>query len=269
LPVNHGHAKNNTRNAYFLVLIIIFTFYCLLFVMEQDFNRLMQELREAFLPSEHKDRVIKGGGTWYYVPWQTILKRLNKVCGYQWEVSWGFPAFDHEANTCVVHCTITICGVSRQNIGDAEIIERNKDGKVVHSRGTPIDRAKAAAFKNAAEMFGICSYLDEQISDKKRFESIYTSQKPKAQANKNKPKPTKQGKPEPNEYFDNLDNNPTWLKFQADLNNAKDFAEIALISNSLDKDMDELLKLNQDVRQIANRTIIARRKEIRQAARAS
>jgi len=56
---------------------------------------------------------------------------------------------------------VTIAGVSREAIGNAKIQQLSKSGNEM-SRGTPIERAIADAFKNAAESFGVGAYLDDQ-----------------------------------------------------------------------------------------------------------
>jgi len=56
---------------------------------------------------------------------------------------------------------ITIARISREAVGNAKITQLSKSGNDM-SRGTPIERAIADAFKNAAESFGVAAYLDDQ-----------------------------------------------------------------------------------------------------------
>lgn len=104
--------------------------------------------------------------TWFFIPWQRIRDRLDEVCADEWEMSYGRP--EYLDKFCVVSCKLTICGVTREALGNAEIELLSRSGKDM-SRGTPIERAVADAFKNAAESFGIAAYLDEQSKDKREF----------------------------------------------------------------------------------------------------
>ena len=123
-----------------------------------NFQEILIELKKPFPPEDHKERELKGGKKWFFVPWQTIRSRLNEVCP-EWEVRWENPILLGE--DCSVVCTLTIAGISRQAIGVATNIEYSSKGNVM-SRGTGIERAVADGFKNAAENFGVCAYLDDQ-----------------------------------------------------------------------------------------------------------
>lgn len=118
----------------------------------------IRKLKDFFPPHCYKDRIIPGGGKWLFIPWQHIKNRLDE-CDPNWSVSWGQPQYIDEY--CAVSCSITIEGVTREAWGNAKIVELSKTGKDA-SRGTPIERATADAFKNAAEMFGVGAHLDDQ-----------------------------------------------------------------------------------------------------------
>lgn len=123
-----------------------------------NFQEIITELKKPFPPEAHKERDLPGGGRWFYIPWQTIRDRLDDVCP-EWSVSWSEPTY--VGDYCVILCTITIVGVSRQAPGNAPIELLSKSGKDM-SRGTPIERATADAFKNSCESFGVARYLDDQ-----------------------------------------------------------------------------------------------------------
>lgn len=121
---------------------------------------ILDKLQAPFLPEEHKERKIPGGGRWLFVPWQTIRERLNKVAGVHWEVRYDQPVV--VADYLSVKCRLIICGVVREGIGnDKAFPELNESGKA-KTFGAPIENATADAFKNAAEQFGIAAYLDDQ-----------------------------------------------------------------------------------------------------------
>lgn len=119
---------------------------------------IISQLKQPFDAADHKDRDLPGGGKWFYIPWQKIRDRLDEVYP-GWEMEWGQPQYIDKY--CMVSCTLTIAGVKRQEIGNAQIEILSSKGNDM-SRGTPIERAKADAFKNAAEAFGVGAYLDDQ-----------------------------------------------------------------------------------------------------------
>lgn len=66
-------------------------------------------------------------------------------------------------------CRLTICNVTREGIADNKTFpEINKDGKE-KIIGSPVVNASRHAFRDAAEQFGICAYLDEQQKAKEQF----------------------------------------------------------------------------------------------------
>lgn len=120
------------------------------------------QLKAWFPPEAHKERELPGGGKWFYVPWQLIRERFDEVCP-DWQVSYSAPVFLGEY--CSITCTIVIAGISKQGVGNAEIQLLSSSGRNM-ARGTPIERATADAFKNAAEVWGVARYLDEQTDPK-------------------------------------------------------------------------------------------------------
>lgn len=126
--------------------------------MNQDFAEISEKLKEPFRPEQHQDRPLPGGKRWLYVTWQDIRERLDEVYP-QWQCTWTEPTYI--GDYCYISCTLTIAGVSRQAPGNAQIEMLSSSGKDM-GRGTPIERAVADAFKNAAEAFGVARYLDDQ-----------------------------------------------------------------------------------------------------------
>jgi hypothetical protein len=117
---------------------------------------ILPKLQDWFPVEDHKERQIKGGSRWYYIPHQAIRDRLNELCPGDWSTSYEGPhIIDGEP---VYHCRLTICGVTRTGIGD----KSNEPSPY----GTAAQRAFRKAFTDAAEQFGIGAYLDEQTSEK-------------------------------------------------------------------------------------------------------
>jgi hypothetical protein len=128
---------------------------------------ILPKLQGRFPFECHRERDLPGGGSWWYVPWQFIRDRLNQVCPGQWSIAYNDPKYLDKY--CHVTARLTICGWTQEAIGNAPIELISKTGKDM-SRGNPIERAIADAFKNAAETFGICAYLDEQADPKTKAE---------------------------------------------------------------------------------------------------
>jgi hypothetical protein len=127
-------------------------------IKTMDFQQILTELKKPFPPEAHKERQLPGGGRWLFIPWQAIRERLDEVCP-DWSVTWTSPEYIGEL--CVITCILKIGGVTRSAPGNAPIQMLSNSGKDM-SRGTPIERAVADAFKNAAEAFGVGRYLDDQ-----------------------------------------------------------------------------------------------------------
>lgn len=138
-----------------------------------NIKEILTELKKPFAPQDHIERELPGSGRWFFIPWQRIRERLDEACP-DWQVEYSTPVYlgDH----CVINCTLTIAGVSRMAPGNAPIELLSKSGKDM-SRGTPIERAIADAFKNAAEAFGVGAYLDVQAQDKREFMLRYMQAK--------------------------------------------------------------------------------------------
>ncbi|NDJ19470.1 Rad52/Rad22 family DNA repair protein [Myxacorys almedinensis] len=139
--------------------------------MHPDYREVLRQLREPFPPEVHKERELKGGGKWFFIPWQSVRDRLNDVCPDH-EISYSMPKYSEDGEYCTILCTLTICGVSRTLPGSVKVRELSTSGKDM-SRGNPVDRAVAESLKNAAESFGVAAYLDDQTQDKREFTLRY------------------------------------------------------------------------------------------------
>ena len=133
-----------------------------------DIQDIIAQLKAWFPPEAHGERELPGGGKWFYIPWQLIRERFDQVCP-DWEVSYSAPAY--LGDYCTITCTITIGGIAKQGVGNAEILLLSSSGKNM-ARGTPIERATADAFKNAAESWGVARYLDEQTDPKTKADFV-------------------------------------------------------------------------------------------------
>ena len=133
-----------------------------------DIQDIITQLKAWFPPEAHGERELPGGGKWFFVPWQLIRERFDQVCP-DWEVAYSAPAY--LGDYCTIICTITIGGISKQGVGNAEVLLLSSSGKNM-ARGTPIERATADAFKNAAEAWGVARYLDEQTDPKTKADFV-------------------------------------------------------------------------------------------------
>ncbi|MDJ0502692.1 MAG: hypothetical protein PX483_17945 [Nostocales cyanobacterium LE14-WE4] len=61
-----------------------------------EFREILIELKKPFKPEEHEDRPLPGGGKWFYVTWQNVRERLDKVYP-EWECWYSEPSYigDH------------------------------------------------------------------------------------------------------------------------------------------------------------------------------
>lgn len=118
-----------------------------------DIQHLLNELKQPFAAVDHKERQLPGGGRWFFLPWQKIRDRLDQICP-DWQSTYSDPVVVGEY--VVVRCKLTIGGITREGVGNDKAYPEKQ------TYGTPIERAIADAFKNAAEQFGIGAYLDNQ-----------------------------------------------------------------------------------------------------------
>lgn len=132
--------------------------------MDINTPALVAKLKEPFPVAEHKERKLPGGGRWFYISWQTIRDRLEELFPLDWAATYSDPVV--VGDYTVIRCQLTILlsqgGITREGVGnDKAYPELNQQGKA-KTIGTPPERARADAFKNAAEEFGLGAYLDDQ-----------------------------------------------------------------------------------------------------------
>lgn len=126
-----------------------------------ELSEILPQLQDWFPAEDHKERVIKGGGKWFYLPHQAVRDRLNELCPGEWSTEYELHLINNEP---VYHCRLTICGVTRTGIGDKSNEASNF--------GTAAERSFRKSFMDSAEMFGIGAYLDEQSSDRTKREFV-------------------------------------------------------------------------------------------------
>lgn len=161
---------------------------------DEEFRLQIEELRKWFPAEDHDKRKLPGGSEWWFIPWQKIRQRFDDAFGGSWSDEYSDPYYlldptgNHEKSLCVVKCTIRIGDRSRQGVGQAPLVIVSSSGKDA-SRGTPVERAIADAFKVAAESWGVARYLDDQTDNKKkaaffRYLTAHGNSKPEAQFRK-------------------------------------------------------------------------------------
>lgn len=128
---------------------------------------IMTQLAAWFPPEAHKERKLRGGGKWFYLPHQTIRDRLNEICPNDWSDEFKGPFLS--GNETIMICRLTICGVTREGVADNKVFpELNDEGKE-KIIGSPVVNAARHAFRDAAEQFGVGAYLDDQKTSRDRF----------------------------------------------------------------------------------------------------
>ena len=123
-----------------------------------ELRAIQVDLKKPLPASAHKIRELPGKGYWAFVPHQIIRQRLDEVAP-DWESS--FSRMEVISDTLVCRCSIVILGVRKEAVGSVPLVAAEKNGKDV-SRGSAADRVSAEALKNAAEMWGVGVYLDDQ-----------------------------------------------------------------------------------------------------------
>lgn len=127
--------------------------------LRSELRSIQVELRKPFPAPAHQIRELPGKGYWAFVPHQIIRLRLDEVVP-EWQS--GFSQMEQVGDSLICRCAITILGIRKEAVGSVPLIAAtNRDGKDV-SRGSAADRASAEALKNAAEMWGVGAYLDDQ-----------------------------------------------------------------------------------------------------------
>ncbi len=136
---------------------------------------IKEQLTKWFLPEEHLERKLPGGKAWFYIPHQVIRDRLNKVCYGDWEETYSTPTTN--GNQTSIACRLTIYGITRTGIADDKTFpELNGQGKE-KIIGSVIVNIARHSFRDAAEKFGVATYLDEQVGSKKKAFIDYMTNK--------------------------------------------------------------------------------------------
>lgn len=154
----------------------------------QEYRDLLHRLREPFPPPHHKERKLRGGGKYWFVPWRRILQRINLMAPDA-EIIYTDPQWnrDEKGDAWTVRCSITICGVRRDGIGTNRP-ELNEEGQI-KGIGDPVEIAAAAAFRRAAEAFGICEYLRDQEAVNQMILDWQKQRRAATEAQQQAPKP--------------------------------------------------------------------------------
>ena len=130
-------------------------------------EEILPQLTAWFPAEDHKERKLKGGGNWFFVNHQTIRDRLNEICPGEWSDEYRGPVIS--GDYVVMFCKLTICGVTREGVADDKTfpdVNENGQAKII---GSPVINATRHAFRDAAEKFGICAYLDDQKANRGKF----------------------------------------------------------------------------------------------------
>jgi hypothetical protein len=130
-------------------------------------EEILRQLTAWFSAEDHKERKLKGGGKWFYVDHQTIRDRLNEICPGEWSDEYRGPIIS--GDYVVMFCKLTICGVTHEGVADDKTfpdMNENGQAKII---GSPVVNATRHAFRDAAEKFGICAYLDDQKENRNKF----------------------------------------------------------------------------------------------------
>ena len=123
----------------------------------QDVEHLFDE---PFPAEDHKhfkvgyDKNLNVNAYYIYVPWQKVRDRLNAIVGKE---CWNLQVvgyFQDEAGTPIFCGRMTILGVTKEGLGFGKAKE--------NWQGSKSEIAYADLFKNCAEQFGFCAYLDDQ-----------------------------------------------------------------------------------------------------------
>lgn len=142
--------------------------------MSSELSAILPKLRESIPHELLGVRDIPGGGQWVYCPWRNRVKLLDLHTGGDWSVSFTDPQYleptgeylnQDKKRLCVIRCTLTIRGVSRESVGTAVIQAISSSGKD-STQGDPVERARGNALTAATEMWGIGVYLHRQKADK-------------------------------------------------------------------------------------------------------
>lgn len=127
--------------------------------VREELRRIQSELKKPFAASVHEFRDLPGGGRkWVFLKWQTIRERLDEVAP-EWTID--YSEVQYLNNDAICRAGISILGVRKEAIASVPISILSSHGKEM-TRGSAADRLAAEALKNAAEVWGVGRYLDDQ-----------------------------------------------------------------------------------------------------------
>lgn len=125
----------------------------------EELKHIQQELRQPFPAGAHDIREIANGARdWVFLKWQVIRERLDDVCP-EWLID--YSDIQNVGNDFICRCGITILGVRKEAIASVPVSVLSSRGKEM-TRGSAADRVAAEGLKNAAELWGVGRYLDDQ-----------------------------------------------------------------------------------------------------------
>ncbi|CAN1211971.1 hypothetical protein TUMEXPCC7403_17325 [Tumidithrix helvetica PCC 7403] len=134
-------------------------------------QQIISDLKQPFPVADHQECISDCGTKWFYIPWQKIRDRLDRICP-DWQVSYSDPIAVSDYIT--VRCMLTVAGITREATGSDKAYQlANQSGNFSFNRNHSTsldasrrfeynpDRAMVNAFVNAAAQFGIGDYLND------------------------------------------------------------------------------------------------------------
>jgi hypothetical protein len=131
-------------------------------MIDDELRQIQLELKKFLKPEVHKTRKIPGITThnWIFVDWIEIRERLDLIVP-SWQIKYTDPVYIGNDVNC--RCTITIRGIAKEAVASVPFSVLSSSGNEA-TRGSAPDRVAAEGLKNAAELWGVCRYLDNQIA---------------------------------------------------------------------------------------------------------
>lgn len=126
----------------------------------KSFHDVKELFKEPFPPEDHKhfkvgqDKDLGCDAYYVYVPWQIIRNRIDEIVGVECWCLQVVGYFADETGSPVIQGRLNILGVVLEGVGFGK--SRG------NWQGSKTEIAYADLFKNCAEQFGFCRYLDDQ-----------------------------------------------------------------------------------------------------------
>lgn len=133
-----------------------------------DWQAIHKSLKEPFPDDEVGEVPINKEGTLVarYINARSVMERLDDVVGPD---NWSDRYEKWDDGTCAVLCTLTVHGISRQDVGYP-----NDPSDADNAKREPFKAACSDALKRAAVHWGIGRYLYPKPGEKPRFASENT-----------------------------------------------------------------------------------------------